>query len=264
MSPLLTRTARSLTVAWLLARRNIVSEFQSSRLSPLWPIGFPAAYTALFLLLRPVITPGQAVSSTEFAVFVFAGFCLWHSWFETLRGQMEVIRANKSLVSRGEIGLATLLASRLIEGLANGLPRAVLASLAAMLLIGASLGEALWFLFGTALVIGNAAAIGGMLAPFAALMSDLGKVIQSVSLALLVTGAVFLPLPDDVDGFALWLLQANPLGALLNVARAPMMGDAWLAPEAAVIWSTVSLLIALAIVLLGRRILPVVIERLGN
>jgi len=46
---------QTVAVAWMLAKRTLLAEARSSRLSLLWPLIYPVAYTALFMALKPVM-----------------------------------------------------------------------------------------------------------------------------------------------------------------------------------------------------------------
>lgn len=261
---LLWRASRSFSVAWLLVQREIMSEFHASRMSLLWPVIYPLAYTLLLVFMRPVLGAAAASSTTEFAIFVFIGFSLWQSWFEVLRAQMDAVRKNKSLMARAELGAATLFISTTLSAGLHMLPRIVVGSIAAWLLISADASAIAILFVGSLLILLNGAVIGAALQPFSTLSPDLGKAVQSISLGLLMTGAVFIPMPDQPPRAMLWLISANPLGALLNLARAPLLGDPWLVTGASLSWALATLVLMTVLLVVGRRLLPILIERIGN
>lgn len=264
-SALLHRAKRSLDVATMLVQREVTAELRVSRMSLVWPVIYPVAYTLLIVFMRPVFGGGRATATaSQFAVFVFAGFCLWQSWFEVLRRQMDAVRANKALVARAEIGSPTLFLTTLFSSGFHLVPRVVLA----MLLAAVLLQPAWWaypvFMLGSALVLLNGAVLGALLQPFSTLSPDLGKAVQSVSLGFLITGAVFIPLPDAPSRAISLILSINPLGALLNVARAPLLDTLPMVPVASAAWGFLSFALLALVLVVGKRILPILIERIGN
>lgn len=254
-----------LSAARVLAARELLSDYRQSRMSVIWPVLHPLLYTALFVILRPVLSGGHpAASPWSFACFVFIGFSLYQGWFDSLRGQMDALRRNRALVSRGELGSGTLFVATLIVNLAYFAPRLVASLLASLLLVRADPAAAgMLVLFGVGVVL-NGSVIGAMLQPFATLSTDFGKAVQSVSLGIMVSGAVFITLPAKLPAVIAVALCLNPMGALLNAARAPFFGEQLVSATASIVWLGVTCLIALALPFLGRRILPIVIERLGN
>lgn len=261
----LARVARTISIARMLAGRELLSEYRQSRMSLIWPVLYPLMYTLLFVLLRPVLGGGMPGHSPwAFATFVFVGFSMWQTWFEVLRGQMDAIRRNRSLMSRGELSSGTLFAATTMVALAHFLPRLLFSVVAAAVFLKADLRAlAMLGLFGLAVLL-NGAAIGALLQPFATLSADVGKTIQSISLGILVTGAVFLPLPHAPSRLISTVIAINPMGSLLNAARAPLLGDPLVNPGASVFWLLATLVIAAAVPVLGRRVLPILVERMGS
>lgn len=254
-----------LSAARVLAARELLSDYRQSRMSVVWPVLHPLLYTVLFVILRPVLGGGHIVASPwAFACFVFMGFSLYQGWFDSLRGQMDALRRNRALVSRGELGSGTLFAATLMVNLAYFAPRLIASLIASLILVRADASAALMLLlFGTAVVL-NGAVIGALLQPFATLSADFGKAVQSVSLGIMVSGAVFIILPAKLPPVIAVALCLNPMGALLNAARSPFFGEPLISATASLVWLGITCAIAVVIPFMGRRILPIVIERLGN
>lgn len=256
---------QTLAIAWLLARRELLAELRQSRLSPVWPLLHPLAYTILFVLMRPVfgVAPSREIP-WEFGTFAFVGMLSWQAWNEVLRAQMDALRRNRSLVSRGELDAGALFVSTTMHAAVHMAPGLVVAAAVAVATLGAGLAEIASLAVFSLVVLLNGAAIGAVLQPFATLSTDVGRIIQSISLALMVTAAVFLPLPDEPSALLRGMIAANPLGALLNAARAPLLGDAWLVPMATLAWTAATLVAAALAPRMNRRVLPVLIERMGG
>lgn len=255
---------RALSVAWMLALREWRALLRQSRMAAVWPLVQPLAYTALLVALRPMFGMGAAGDPLRFGVFVFIGFILWQSWFEVMRAEMDAIRRNKGLMSRGELGVGTLVLSTALAAAIQLVPRLLVGLAAAVFVLGADLPALLMLVgFGIATLV-NGAVIGALLQPFSTLSPDLGKTIQSFALALIITGMVFIPPPEDPGTVMKAAFALNPMGMLLNAARAPAMGVPLLAPAATGFWLVFTLVGAALVPALGRRVLPIVVERLGN
>ncbi|MGK2915731.1 MAG: ABC transporter permease [Porticoccaceae bacterium] len=256
---------RTVSVAWLLARREIVSEWRSSRLSILWPLLYPVAYTTLFVALRPSIQSGAAPFSWMYVLHVFIGFSLWQLWFEGMRKQMDAVRSNRSLLSRADLSPASVFLAGFLVQIAHLVPRLILAIVAVGIFLGfPSPFSVVIFLTMSIFLVVNGCAIGFVMQPFSTLLPDLGKIVQSVSLALLVSGGVFVILPPDVNPMIVKLLAMNPLGPLIEAARAPMLGQAHVFEWAAYIWSVLTVIALLLQFVIAKKVLPVLLERIGG
>ena len=159
----------------------------------------------------------QAHDPARYALFAFVGFSVWQAWIETLRAQLGALRRYKSLVGRGDMGSGTIALSGAMTALIQLAPRLLLALVLALAtqhpVTLFSLGM---LLLGGILVVTNATAFGTLLQPWATLTPAVDRVVQSVTLALIFTGGVFLPLPADPPPLVAWLLALNPFGALLE------------------------------------------------
>lgn len=255
---------QTVAVAWLVARRDLVSEWRSSRLSVFWPLLYPVSYTALFVALRPLIQGADVPITWTYVLHVFIGFSLWQVWFDGMRIQMEAVRSNRSLLATADLNPATIFLAGFIVQVVHLLSRIVLA-LAAVLVFSESLSiySAVVFSAMSIFVVLNGCTAGFVLQPFSTLLPDVGKAIQTVSLALLVSGGIFIVIPTDVDSAMVSLLAINPLGPLVEAARAPMLGQAHVFKWAAHAWVVLTLIVLLLQIVLARKVLPILLERIG-
>ncbi|WP_439670929.1 hypothetical protein AEMCBJ_15045 [Cupriavidus necator] len=248
-----------------LARRDLAADFRGTRLGLLWPLLTPLAYTALFVGLKPMLSgPHEHPDPLTYALKIFIGFSLWQAWFSALRNQMDTLRRNRLLVSRADLRPAALLASGYIACTIRLLfPLAV--SVIAILASGD--GELLGLIqfLGVALIVPlNGSAIGLILQPFATLYQDIGKTLQSISLALVASAGVFFTFPDSLPVWTGWLLAMNPLGPLVDVARSAALNVDPYFSWAALIWLMLTPIIIFFQLSISKRVLPIVLERLGS
>lgn len=251
-------------IAWMLARRDLLAEIRTSRLSLLWPLIYPVAYTALFLAIKPAMQSGGP-SGMHYAMHVFVGLSLWQLWFQGMQGQMRAIKAQKSLLSRADLDPGTLFLAGFFVQAVHLAPRLLLALVLAVVFVQLrSTWAAGLFLVMAVVVVLNGCVVGFVLQPFATLIPDISRIVQSISLGLVVSAGVFFVLPPTLSDHVLTVLALNPLGPLIEAARAPILGQAPLFHYAPWIWSVLTGL-ALALQLrMTRKVLPVLLERVGG
>jgi lipopolysaccharide transport system permease protein len=248
-----------------MARRDIVSDWRESRLSLLWPLLFPLVYSGLFVFLRPAVQGGEVSVDWSYAVFVLIGFSLWQLWFEGLRMQMEAVKANRSLLSRADLSPVSLFFAGYMLQLFQLSMRLVMVLLVTFFLVRVPSATAcLAFVVVSALTILNGCVVGFCLQPFSTLIPDVARTLQSASLALLVSGGVFIVFPPTTDPLLLHILAINPLASLIDAARAPIIGDTPLFLIAPWVWGGLTFLGLAVQVSLSRKVLPVLLERVGS
>jgi len=251
-------------VGWMLARRSLVVELRSARLGWLWPLVYPVLYTTFFMTLKPLLQPTRPFDP-DYLLHVFVGLCLWQLWFEGLQTQMRAVKAQRALISRADLDPGALFLSGFLVQAVYLLPRLALA-LALAALIGrlSAFWPATVFVLMSIVVILNGAVIGFVLQPFATLLPDIARVIQSASLALMLSGGVFLVFPRELSEPMSLLLSLNPLGPLLDAARAPLLGQAPHFSVASWVWIGLTLTALVVQVRLMRKVLPILLERVGG
>jgi len=251
-------------VSWMLTKRTLVIEVRTSRLGWLWPLMYPVAYTVLFLTLKPVMQPTGS-SGFDYALHVFVGLSLWQLWFEGLQTQMRAVKAQRSLLSRADLDPGALFLSGFFVQAVYLLPRLGLA-----LVLAATFGSlnSIWsafiFVSMSLAVVLNGSVIGFVLQPFSTLVPDIGRLIQSLSLALMLTGGIFVVFPQDMNENTLTLLALNPLGPLVDTARSQLLVQAPHFEWAPWVWSGITVMSLAVQIRLSRKVLPVLLERLGG
>lgn len=251
-------------VGWMLAKRGLVIEARTSRLGWLWPLIYPVAYTVLLLMLKPVMQPAGS-PGFDYALHVFVGLSLWQLWFEGLQTQMRAVKAQRSLLSRADLDPGALFLSGFLVQAVYLLPRLALAlALATAFDSLNSLWPAFIFVLMSFAVVLNGSVIGFVLQPFSTLMPDIGRLIQSLSLALMLTGGIFVVFPQDINERTLALLALNPLGPLVDAARSQLLAQAQQFDWAHWVWLALTLTALAVQVRLSRKVLPVLLERLGS
>jgi len=90
------------------------------------------------------------------------------------------------------------------------------------------------------------------------------KMLQSASLALLVSGGVFFVIPPAVDARIAALLAVNPLAPLIEAARAPLLSQPTVFVWAPWIWAVLTVMVLVIQASVARKVLPVLLERIGG
>lgn len=255
---------RDIEVAGALAKRTILSDFHASRMSLVWPLVYPVAYTLLVLFMKPVLGASQNISLLRFGVFVFIGMAFWQVWLEAMKKQMEAVRSNRSMVTRGELGARALYLTTVFTIALQAALKLLVSILLAVFILRADMAAIAFMVMGLLAMLLNGALIGAVLQPFATLSPDVGKAVQSSTMAILITGAVFIRLPESPSPAMTAMISCNPVGALLNMARSPLFEEPVLASNAAIAWGTITLIGTIMMLAIGKRILPILIERMGG
>lgn len=264
MSAGLSALRNACAIAWMLARRDLLAEIRTSRLSLLWPLIYPVAYTALFMAIKPAMQSGGP-AGLHYALHVFVGLSLWQLWFQGMQGQMRAVKAQKSLLSRADLDPATLFLAGFLVQAVHLVPRVLLALVLAIVFVHlrSPWSAGIFFVMAFVVVL-NGCVVGFVLQPFATLIPDIGRIVQSVSLGLVVSAGVFFVLPPTLSDYVLTLLALNPLGPLIEAARAPILGQAPLFHYAAWTWTALTVLALGLQARMTRKILPVLLERVGG
>lgn len=252
--------------AWMLAIHDKKAELRTSKLALVWPLLYPVCYTVLFVLVKPIFGSGAATNGWEFALFIFTGFSLWQGWFEGFKWQLDAVRKNKGLLSRTDLRIESLFLWGVIVGLFDLFPRLLIILLAASLLDTSSIFAVICFLMISLVLLVNGALIGFVIQPFSTLMQDIGKSIQAISLALIMTGGVFFHFSSAALSSQEWvpyLLCLNPVAPLLNYARTIIGLDQYHFFYAVDVWVIITILLLVLQFYLARKILPILLERTG-
>lgn len=254
----------TIEIGWMLSKRTLLADIRTSKMGLLWPLIYPLAYTGLFLTLKPVLQADSHVD-VRYALHIFVGLSLWQLWFEGLQAQMRAVKSQKSLLSRADLSTGSLFLSGLFVEIVYLLPRLALASIVAVGFgILQSFGNFLLFFALSTIVILNGSVVGFVLQPFSTLLPDVFKVVQSFSLALMLTGGVFTVFPQEMSDIRYFFIVLNPLAPLIDVTRASLFNTSPQFLYATYIWIAATIVLLAAQLRISKKVLPVLLERIGS
>lgn len=211
-------------LAWTLAKQELFSTLQLSKLGPLWLIIQPLLWMlAMIALLRPT----QVAQQPIYALYVALGVIFYHGIQTFMTRGAQVFTREKGHILNVPLPLSVFVlknAMLVLTEIAIASPIAV----ATMLVIGlppspvmllAIPGLVIFLSFGVGLTL--------LLGTLAARIVDIVQAVQSAMRVLLFLTPVFW-VPEGMHGVRHIFAYYNPLYYMLLVVRAPLMG---VAPE---------------------------------
>lgn len=219
----------SLSLAWPLARRDIMARYRGSAAGLAWalaaPLGMVTIYALVFQGVFKARWAGDGVGGLGYAVRLFAGLIVFAAVSEAATRATRLMQDNANLVKRVVFPLE-LLAVALVMQVAVHLLLQTLVLAALLLLVGEgarwswlvlplSIAWVLMLLYVLVLV----------LASLGCYLRDLQHLVPVLMSGLLFLSPVLYPgaaAPEPLR----WLLALNPLSAPIELARVAWFGDA--------------------------------------
>lgn len=258
----------NLRTGWALAASGIRLQTRKHLLGYSWEILTPVLYAVCYLVVKRGIS-GSAPSDDHHMLAVlrtFMGVTLLQCWFQLLQEMSDLIRKRKSLLRGLNISEQPLVLAVIFEA-AFGLSIRFVTVLLAILFLGLGFPpDAIswtWTLLSLFGLLLSAAALGLLLAPWAALYPDVGKAIGSLNLPLVLLSPVFYPATQQTDSLLYWINCVNPVAPVLATLMDAVTG-AWptYAP-ALIVWTVLSVVILVFSARQLRVQVPILLERLG-
>ena len=249
-------------LGWRLFLRNIRSMYRQTLLGLFWAFLPPLANTAIWVFLnsKGVLNFDDQVHG-NYLVFVLTGMVLWQAFIDSFQMPMNIVKSNKSMISRLRFPRESLLIVGWGEILFNLAIRLI--GLAAVLAwFGIFPG---WNLipatFGLLVMILLATGLGLLLTPVATLYHDISRfLIMAIPFWMILTPVVYAPLDGMPASLLNWL---NPASPLLIVSRDLLLIGSTEYLTAALIWGAISIPLVLVGLVVFRVALPVLIERMS-
>lgn len=224
-----------LSLAWPLAKRDVMARYRGSAIGLLWALVAPLAMVAIYALVFQGVfrarwpgTDGSSPSSIDYAARLFAGLIVFTAVSDVATRATRLIQDNANLVKRVLFPLELLCVALVMQvTVHSGLQMLVLAVLLLVLGDGASWSW-LWLLaaWPWILVLQLALAIG--LAALGCYLRDLQHIVPLLMSGLLFLSPVFYPSAAAPAGLQT-LLLLNPMTAPIELVRTAWFGDpfAW-------------------------------------
>ncbi|HSW05892.1 ABC transporter permease [Aquabacterium sp.] len=238
-----------LSLAWPLAKRDVMARYRGSAAGLLWALLAPLAMVAIYALVfqgvfqarwSGVAGPSNGI---DYAARLFAGLMVYSAVVDVASRATRLMQDNANLVKRVVFPLELLCVALVMQTAVHTALQMLV--LAAMLLVlgGGAHWSWLWLLaaWPWILLLQLALAIG--LAALGCYLRDLQHIVPLLMSGLLFLSPVFYPSSAAPKGLR-WLLELNPLTAPIELVRAAWFGDAF--P-----WSSVALPFAATLLLLA-------------
>jgi ABC-type polysaccharide/polyol phosphate export permease len=225
-------------------------------------------YAVCFILVKQGMS-GQSVATAEHwqdVLRTFMGVTLIQFWFQLLQELSDLVRQRRSLLRGMNISERPLMLAVIFESM-FGLSIRVLTVILAVVFLGLTFPGDLagwgWSLLSLCSLLVSATALGLLLAPWSALYPDVGKVIRSINLPVVLLSPVFYPATTLTDTALYWINCINPVAPALATLTDAMNGRPPFYALALITWTALGVFMALWSSSHLKRQIPILLERLG-
>ncbi|HYR29570.1 MAG TPA: ABC transporter permease [Thermoanaerobaculia bacterium] len=201
-----------------LVHRDLTVRYKRSFLGFVWTMLHPLLLMLIFVIVFSSVFRGH---SEHYETYFLSAYVAWNFFAQTVVNAMASVAWNGLLLKRVRVPPSIFTLSTVISGLVNlGLSLVVL--LAIMLVVGAPLSSALWFL-PVSLLILSVFTFGASLALTAVsvFFGDVREMVQAGMPALMYLTPIIYPIEIVPERFRP-LIKLNPLVYIVEIVRAPI------------------------------------------
>lgn len=257
--------------AYALAKRSVLIQMKEHLLGYAWVFIIPMLYAFCYVFIKKELSgvgSHDAATASFDALRAFSGITLLQFWIQLVQSLSDLIRKQRGML-RGLTVTASPFAFAVILEAGVALVIRVVLILIAIPILGLSFPSdavslGLFFCAIMSLLM-TAAAIGLILLPWAALYSDVRKLLSAMTLPILLVSPVFYPAVEDSNSWLYWLNSFNPVASPFAVLSDILQsGDGSPYVYQMFIGMFISVLfISWSLLRLGNQV-PVLLERVGN
>ncbi|KAA0128690.1 ABC transporter permease [Chryseobacterium sp. SN22] len=255
-------TRSSNFLAYQMAKRDLQSQYRQSLLGFFWAFVPIITNSVVWLFLNSSGTVNvNAESSVPYVVFVIIGTTLWSIFTESLLIPLTSVNAAKSILSKINFPKEALLISGLYKMVFNLVLKLLL--IAAILLIyGIKPGSSLIaFPFILLVITISSFSLGLLLTPIGLIYTDIGKMLTTAVAFIMYITPVVYAVPKQ--GLFKKLFELNPLTYMFNDARSSLINLPLENTSFIIISAAVSFLVMLIGLVIFRKSMPIIIEKIG-
>jgi lipopolysaccharide transport system permease protein len=214
-----------MTIAWMIAARELKSRYLGSAIGYFWIVLQPVMYSVGFLVIRSLLSaPDSADSAVNSLPFVFVGVLVFQVWYESIQTQNDYMRKAvvfmKTIPIRPEVFVLSNLMISLVEALVR-----ILFVFLALAFFQPKLNAGFYLfpaIFIAIVISGNC--IGYILSTFGSFYKDIARFLSAFNVAVLLLSPVFYAATPDPTS-KIHLLQAlNPVASGLAFMRNTLWG----------------------------------------
>lgn len=201
-----------------LVHRDLTVRYKRSALGFVWTMLHPLVLMLIFTVVFAALFQSR---TPHYETYFLSAYVAWNFFAQTTVNAMASVAWNGPLMKRVRVPPSIFTISLVLAGLFNlGLSLVVL--FAIMLVVGAPLHAALWFL-PIGLLIVTVFTLGASLALTAVsvLFADVREMVQAGMPALMYITPILYPISIVPDRFR-WLVKINPLVYIVEVVRDPI------------------------------------------
>lgn len=212
-----------------LVVRALTVRYRRSAIGFVWTLLHPLmTMTVLSVVFSEVFRPQVA----HYALHALAGIVFWQFFSQTITSSLYSLKGNAAVLTKLPLPTSLFPLSTVLSGLVNAL-FAVVPLLIIVFVSGARPSAGVLVALPVSLLATTVFTLGVslLLAPLAVMFSDTIEVVGILLTLLMYLTPVFYP-SDIVPPRYQWVVTLNPLAAMLDLFRAPLLGQA--APSMAV------------------------------
>lgn len=236
-----------------------------------WALIIPMLYAACYIFIKRELTgsSGEPTAEASWDVLrAFAGITLFQCWMQIVQEMSDFIRRQRGLLRGLNVGPTPFVLAIVFEGVIAIVIRTLLI-VAAIPVLGlafpSGISSCLWFLACLPALLVSATTIGLLLAPWAVLYADVRKALSSISLPIILASPIFYPALEQSGSALYWLNVFNPLASPLAVISSALQGQEWSVYMVPMLIATgLSLILLVWLLVLLRRQVPILLERMGS
>lgn len=249
----------------MLAKRESKSRYSTSILDYAWIIAGPSIYAVVFYFVRRELSASGITIDTGGVnpiLYAFIGVLMWQVWFDTLLKQIDVFKYGKPFLRAQPMNPEVFFFAICLSSFADLFVRLLLIAIAMIVMLEPPGSYAVWTPAIAIILLMTANVIGFLLALPGSFFSDIVKSLQSISLGLFLASPIFYAVPNDTSAVLYQLNVWNPFGASLAVLHGTLHGGTFPTLSPFLAWGSGLLLILPLLILLYRRVGPLIVERL--
>lgn len=250
-------------LAYQMAKRDLQSQYRQSFLGFFWAFAPIVTNSLVWIFLNSSGTVNVNADSTmPYILFVIIGTTLWSIFNETLLIPLTSVNSARSILSKINFPKEALLISGLYKMSFNLILKLVFI-LVILVIYRVNPGfEILYFPLALFSIIIFSLTLGLLFTPIGLIYTDINKIITTgVSFLMYVTPVVY-AVPKQ--GLFRKLFEFNPLTFLFNDARNSLTGLANEHFLFTIILTVVSLLVMFIGLVVFRKSMPIIIEKIGG
>ena len=201
-----------------LVHRDLTIRYKRSVLGFFWTMLHPLLLMLIFVVIFASLFHGRA---PHYETYFLSAYVAWNFFAQTVLTAMASVAWNGPLMKRVRVPPSIFTLSVVVSGLVNlGLSLIVL--FAIMLVVGAPLHAALWFLPVSLTLVGVFTfGVSLALAAVSVFFGDVREMVQAGVPALMYLTPIIYPVSIVPDRYR-WPLRLNPLAYIVEIVRAPI------------------------------------------